>query len=641
MVNNRTLRISQADKGGAVVVQDYEQYEKEAWRQLDKTEHYEVLHKNPTKEVATKSNAFMKTLLKEGTIDEKCYEWGQVNEETVRTHTFHHLPKIHKDCETPPGRPIIAGNNGPTERLSKLVDHWLQPIVQALPSYLRDTTHFLQAVEAWKEKMEPIQEDVLIVTVDVVALYPSIPHEEVSESLQHMLRKNRHLATDVPRTPLLLDIVNHILKNNVFDFDGHIFRQIHGTAMGTPMAPAIANLFMGWVEERLLPSAPYHISTDLWRRFIDDVIMLWTHGEEKLTLFLDWLNKQHPTIKFTAHFGRSNIPFLDTSVSIKDGHLVTDLHRKPSDANMYLPFTSSHPRHCVRAIPYGQCLRLRRICSDDATFKKRCMELEDRLRARGYPSSLIQAAINKVSSIPRESTLRYVSKPKENSNRVPFIVTHNPSHPPLSLWLREGTATLHTSRRMKEAMPDPPIVGERTSRSLRNLLMPSRPPVVKLQGNAEAGCKKCGATRCILCQKHLRETETFRSVRSEQTFTIRDSITCKANNVIYLIDCAKCEEVQYVGETGQTLQRRIYGHRSNIKKPVDPKSTSTRSTKPEERRETLVARHFQIPGHTIDDLKVTAIEQIKREDPKWRKEREKFWRHKLRTNYPQGLNVWD
>ena len=57
--------------------------------------------------------------------------------------------------------------------------------------------------------------------------------------------------------------------------------------------------------------------------------------------------------------------------------------------------------------------------------------------------------------------------------------------------------------------------------------------------------------------------------------------------------------------------------------------------------ERLVAKHFQSKDHSVKDMEVTVIEQIHAKNDQLRKTRERFWRHKLRTNYPQGLNVWD
>ncbi|KAL8603472.1 hypothetical protein ACOMHN_038613 [Nucella lapillus] len=100
---------------------------------------------------------------------------------------------------------------------------------------------------------------------------------------------------------------------------------------------------------------------------------------------------------------------------------------KPTDAAMILPFNSCHPRHCPRSIPYSQCLRLRRICSEDSVFEKRCQELKVKLQRRGYPGSLIDAAMRKVSDQPRASTLQYSRRNQQSkADRVPFIVRHNP-----------------------------------------------------------------------------------------------------------------------------------------------------------------------------------------------------------------------
>ncbi|KAL8603101.1 hypothetical protein ACOMHN_046014 [Nucella lapillus] len=111
--------------------------------------------------------------------------------------------------------------------------------------------------------------------------------------------------------------------------------------------------------------------------------------------------------QFRGSYGRTNVPYLDVSLSIDpDGHLTSDLHVKPTDAAMILPFNSCHPRHCPRSIPYSQCLRLRRICSEDSVFEKRCQELKVKLQRRGYPGSLIDAAMRKVSDQPRASTLQ-------------------------------------------------------------------------------------------------------------------------------------------------------------------------------------------------------------------------------------------
>ena len=606
---------------------------------MNNLDNYEPLASNPTSEIARTSNELVQELKSKNYIDEKCHDWALIDENRVRTHLFYHIPKIHKSLINPPGRPIVSGIGGPTENLSRLVDHWLQPAVQQLPSYVKDSTHLLQQIQKWNDTLPPLTENTLLVTIDVVALYPSIPINEVAPAVTSILENATSKPDNIPDNRTLIKIIEHILKNNIFTFEDKFYKQIKGTAMGTPMAPTIANLFMGKLEQDLLRKSPWNIDIEFWRRFIDDIFILWQHGEDELKLFVNWLNEQHDSIKFTSQYGRKEVPYLDLNMSIENGKITTDLYKKTTDTNTILPFSSCHPRHCVRGIPYGQCLRLRRICSKDSDFKKRCLELKNNLTSRGYPKALVQNAINKVSKKTRTEVLEYKSsKSKDSEKRVPIIITHNPTHPPLAQWLRDGMEDLHTSRRMKQAMPRPPMVGERNCKNLRNILMPSATPPPKPQNSdQEAGCSKCAATRCVMCAHHIVETKFFKSVRTNLTYQIRDKVDCKSKNLIYLIDCEKCKDTQYVGETSQTLQRRFHGHRSNIKNFKQSNINNNSQYK----NETLVARHFQKQDHDISHMKVTVIEQIRKDDTKLRKQRERFWRHKLKTNYPEGLNVWD
>ena len=64
-----------------------------------------------------------------------------------RTQQFYLLPKIHKDTLNPPGRPIVSGSGGPTEKISQLVDHFIGKIVPLSKSYVRDSTHLINILK--------------------------------------------------------------------------------------------------------------------------------------------------------------------------------------------------------------------------------------------------------------------------------------------------------------------------------------------------------------------------------------------------------------------------------------------------------------------------------------------------------------
>ena len=135
---------------------------------------------------------------------------------------------------------------------------------------------------------------------------------------------------------------------------------------------------MADLEKRLL--SDIDLKPYIWWRYIDDIFLIWEHGEESLKLFLGKINSIHPTIKFTADWSYSSVNFLDVKVIMKDEEIITDLYVKPTDTHQYLDSSSCHPYHCKESIPYSQALRLNRI--------QRCNELEHWLHERGYSERL-------------------------------------------------------------------------------------------------------------------------------------------------------------------------------------------------------------------------------------------------------------
>ena len=102
---------------------------------------------------------------------------------------------------------------------------------------------------------------------------------------------------------------------------------------------------MGDLEEKLLKDCdkkPF-----AWWRYIDDIVMLWQHGEKELEKFLEFLHCYHPTIKRTSNYSREQINFLDVSARKKNNQLVTDLYIKPADAHQYLHASSFHVKKSI------------------------------------------------------------------------------------------------------------------------------------------------------------------------------------------------------------------------------------------------------------------------------------------------------
>ena len=96
-----------------------------------------------------------------------------------------------------------------------------------------------------------LPDDFINCTIDVVGLYPNIPHKEGLEAIRKALDKQEDQTISTDSLILLAECV---LKNNVFEHNMRYFKQLQGTAIGTKFAPPYAILFMGYLEDKVLNS---------------------------------------------------------------------------------------------------------------------------------------------------------------------------------------------------------------------------------------------------------------------------------------------------------------------------------------------------------------------------------------------------
>ena len=136
-----------------------------------------------------------------------------------------------------------------------------------------------------------------------------------------------------------------------------------------------------------------------------------------------------------------------------------DLYRKPTDRNQYLLTSSCHPAHVTKNIPFSLAYRIVRICSEPETRDLRLSELRKLLLARDYKTGIVNRAIQKAKTIPRQEALKKVPPLKENAGRRPILViTYDPRLPPIPEILRKHWRTMTSDPQLKEIFPLPPLV---------------------------------------------------------------------------------------------------------------------------------------------------------------------------------------
>ena len=457
--------IKPADKGGKIVIWPVKQYLKEAKRQLSDTKYYEQQTIDHTTNTAFEIYTFLTYLNTNYYIDDDLFEFLSPNN-PPRTPIFYMLPKIHKPDN--PGRPIISGCNSPSANLSVFLDHYLKPIVQHLPSYIKDTDDFLKTVLDTNTIIPP---NSILVTLDVQSLYTNIPQDEGTRICLTALGNFYENRLPLPLGHLR-QMFHYILKYNYFGFNDKFYLQIHGTTMGTTFAPNYSNIFMGDFEYKALKNAPNNLQPLIWKRFIDDIFMIWTHGEESLLQFYNFLNDLHPTIKFDIEYSTQEIHFLDTTIYFnKDNKLESTLYVKPTDICALLHQESFHPNSCKQSVIYSQALRYRRVITDDDKLIEQLNKLRDNLLKRGHNITDINKQFNKVIQLTQQNLLHRPKKTNTSQNIIPFVIPYDETNKLIGPILQKHWHIIEDEKSLQELWPKRPILALKRNKNLRDHLV--------------------------------------------------------------------------------------------------------------------------------------------------------------------------
>ena len=173
-----------------------------------------------------------------------------------------------------------------------------------------------------------MEKDDILVTIDVTALYTNINQKEGIEVYKNILNEN---SNDKAKNDFIIELLEHILKNNIFEFDEMLYNQEIDTAMGSKPAPDYSNIFMAEIDKKILEIAETQkdkLKVKFFKRFLDDIILIFNGTSESLHDFINMINQINPTIKFTVtHTSNPNncnqcqcknistLPFLDTSLT--------------------------------------------------------------------------------------------------------------------------------------------------------------------------------------------------------------------------------------------------------------------------------------------------------------------------------------
>ena len=421
--NDKDIVILPADKGRVTVVMDKKDYTDKMDSLVNDKQTYEPLKRDPTPALQRRLNGKLLDLKKTETIDIQLYY--RLRCRVPQSAKLYGLPKLHKP--NIPMRPIVSFCGSPTCQLSKHLTNILKPLTDKSRHKLQSTENFIDAI-----KTIQIPDDHKLVSFDVKSLFTSIPLQLALDCTKTAINKS-HYQPPLP-TDDLMDLLHLCLTSTYFQYNGKHYKQLHGTAMGSPVSVVVAEIVMQNNEEQAL--ATYSETLPLWLRYVDDTITA-VH-ESKIDEFHEHLNEQNTNIQFTKEIEENGkIPFLDCLVTRENNTLRTTVYRKPTHTDRLLDQTSYNPTSHKATTVRTLTRRAQIVCDSDDSLTDKIKHLNTVFIKNNYNTDFIERNTynrpndSSNSSYTTTATIPYVRGTSETIARIlrPYNirVAHKPT----------------------------------------------------------------------------------------------------------------------------------------------------------------------------------------------------------------------
>ena len=466
------------------------------------------------------------------------------------------IVKIKPDevCDKIPARLVVGMSSCQMSRVQKWLETFLSPLCKCYGSfeYVKDTNDILLEIENVNElsRVEDWNwEDVLLFTVDVKALYPSINIELLKTALTNCFTAWTNWSTASINT--IIEIIIYTLNHQEVFWNNNYYMLNKGVPTGGKHCVPLANIFLTFIIRQLLESNTlfkniFEKYTKMWKRFIDDCGGVFLGKTLIFNLFFKILEEQFMNygLQLETKSSSSDIVLLDIEIFKSNGQLHTREHRKETSGTSYLKYGSAHASHTYKGIVKSQMYRLRRLCSRDEDFKIAVNGLRQRCLNSGYDKNMVYQILLQANGLQRRLRNTIIinnDKTKPDPRTIRWVtLAGTPYEKHITNFISQLNGSLKNYNIRFENI-------KTTAPSLKSLFNNNDKPI-----------SKCINPRCTICRFNLRGDNTYAdSTVTQRKYKIDKTLTC-CDSGIYMVTCT-CAE-QYTGKTTNFYSGRLDQH---------------------------------------------------------------------------------
>jgi hypothetical protein len=325
------------------------------------------------------------------------------------------LSKIHKPAinNVPKLRPILSAIKSPTYKLSQYLNGILKPFT--MNEYTtRDSFTFASEI-----RMQ--QSANFMASLDIDSLFTNIPLSETINICCELLFE-RHALVDGLSKDEFKQLLTLATTESFILFDNRYYQQLDGVAMGSPLGPTLANIFLSYSEAIWLKDCPASFKPTYYRRYVDDIFLLFQDAK-CVDMFKEYMNNKHPNMHFTSESESNNtIPFLDVFITRVGSNFITSVYRKPTFSGVYTNFNSFLPSIYKVGLVSTLLYRSYTICSSWSLIDTEIKTIKSFMLRNGYPELILDRVISLF--INKTRAMKQTQTKDKDSNQFQIILPY-------------------------------------------------------------------------------------------------------------------------------------------------------------------------------------------------------------------------